>query len=79
MQNKDYLKLRNCPFCGGEAIFVSDYKDSGYVQCKKCLACTAICVGGQYVSDAYKLWNKRYEPRSPNGAYVPAGNARLKK
>lgn len=75
-----YLKL--CPFCGGECYIVFNETVGDY---KNPTPFTPICsdcgcdLGGFETRElAIKAWNKRYEPRMPNGAYVPAGNTRLK-
>ena len=58
MRNKDYPRLLNCPFCGGEAK-IEKYEEYSYiVRCTKC-PCD---IGRQWYSrkqDAKKAWNRR--------------------
>ena len=75
-------KLRECPFCGGEAMIIetgTGIDMAGYVQCKKCLACSFFFLGEGYQEQAVKSWNTRHEPPTPGGIIVPAGNERFKK
>ena len=57
------LKLKPCPFCGGEAILVKDFcsfKDWNYARCESCGAMTSVA------DDAYKAieaWNMRAEEK----------------
>lgn len=73
-------KLKPCPFCGGEAEITETKmfrNQDCYVQCKGCGACTKFRFGDECRKQAIDDWNTRHAPRTPNGAYVPAGNARL--
>lgn len=69
MPNKDYLKLRNCPFCGGERAEVLNAleeqpemklvgltKDNWNVVCADCYA-----AGGtrRTAAEAIEAWNRR--------------------
>ena len=55
----DDLKLKPCPFCGGEAILVKDFsafKDWTYVRCQGCGAATSVSGNAFKAIDS---WNKR--------------------
>lgn len=73
--------LKPCPFCGSEATIKVTPKYTYKIGCKN-----VFCFGwvynnsGEYVpmEEAIQVWNTRHEPKTPGGAYVPAGNARLK-
>ena len=73
-------KLKPCPFCGGEAdycyfkIFTTKMVK---VVCTKC-SCE-LRAGDVEIEQATKSWNTRYEPPTPGGIFVPAGNDRFKK
>jgi tRNA(Ile2) C34 agmatinyltransferase TiaS len=54
MGNKSEPKLRECPFCGGEAVF--DGCNFYWVRCKKCKAETRGVITKVIASN---LWNKR--------------------
>lgn len=83
-------KLRECPFCGGEAEICKevpprpnsyDYEGAYtlfFVGCTKCRASGGLWIGENKIPEAIKAWNTRYEPPSPHGIIVPAGNKRLK-
>jgi hypothetical protein len=78
-------KLKSCPFCGGEAEIKTYNLCDGFVSCIRCTKCgyklllQKVDIKTESAINAIKVWNKRYEPPAPNGAIVPAGNARLKK
>lgn len=64
MKNKE---LRECPFCGGEAIMAKDtIRDTDYwiVICSDC-DCNTICRTAQ--NEAIKAWNTRTNK-------IPVGN-----
>ena len=67
-------KLLPCPFCGGEAE-ICDLRFGLYthIGCKSC-SCKIFVKGER---KAIKAWNSRYEPPTPHGAVVPAGNEML--
>lgn len=50
------VKLKPCPFCGGEAKIISGYGKYA-VTCKEC---DATAPSTYTESDAAKAWNKRY-------------------
>ena len=53
----DEIKLKPCPFCGGEAeIFVSDVTDRAVVYCKGCDAQIQIKPNEE---EAIEAWNER--------------------
>lgn len=58
-------ELKSCPFCGGEAEFLSGAPGCHYVRCKQC---KASCDDVAY-DHAVALWNRRATPPSP----VPDG------
>ena len=74
------IKLKPCPFCGGEAIILTEdyfYFSSTYkVVCLKCHSQSYY--RHETREAAAKAWNTRYEPPTPGGAIVPAGNERLR-
>lgn len=75
-------ELKPCPFCGGEAELIETgafYNKAGYVQCRRCGACSRFALGENYIDICLELWNFRHEPQTPGGAIVPAGNERLEK
>ena len=62
MQSKDYQKLLNCPFCGGEAKFVHIFENP-----EKCMVSCRECDGGidAVFADeekAIEAWNRRAQP-----------------
>ena len=77
-------KLKPCPLCGGEAVVETCELTDGWmggVECTKCGCC--VVTDGLPTSEEAKAkiiehWNTRYEPPSPHGIIVPAGNERLK-
>jgi hypothetical protein len=77
-------KLRECPFCGGEAVIEEDLMEGTvFVGCRKDYNCVCSLwrMEDGYLNkyEAIKAWNTRHEPPTPGGAVVPAGNERLKK
>lgn len=64
MQSKDYQSLRECPFCGGEAMYVELYantklgESSGYVRCARPIPCVAQ-QNLRAKNTCYKKWNRR--------------------
>ena len=69
--------LKPCPFCGGEARICKYHgQDKYFVVCELCGASVG---NASATRDAAKnAWNTRYEPPTPGGAIVPAGNERLR-
>ena len=64
MQNKEYQKLRNCPFCGGKALLSHDHAgiEASYVRCEKCgLESIRFFKSFAHASDdkAVEFWNRR--------------------
>ena len=56
-------KLRNCPFCGGEAYAnETDWKGwwHGWVICEKC----GVKIDKQTKDEAIEAWNRRYKERN---------------
>ena len=50
-------KLKPCPFCGGKAIFTSDFSESyNYVMCKDCYCRTQVFATK---TTPIKIWNTR--------------------
>ena len=68
MQNKDYQKLRECPFCGGEAVLTQGTFNNkiSKVICKHCLASTKIF---HTPYGAIAAWNTRTNT-------IPVGNGK---
>lgn len=55
----DEFELSPCPFCGSEAVLISDYGDYPYkVACKYCgcFVATPLCATKQ---EAISIWNNR--------------------
>ena len=74
-------KLRECPFCGGEAcVFHNDNFCEKLLWGVECLECGALVwvFPNQSEDDAIRAWNTRHEQPTPGGAIVPAGNERLR-
>lgn len=59
MPNEDCQKLRNCPFCGGEA-FLLKMDDHGFILFSVvCKACHAGTNGKVQENRAIEAWNRR--------------------
>ena len=78
-------ELKPCPFCGSilsEPVYchVKKLEEPKYLAFK--VVCPICGAEHKYEWDtkeqAKEYWNKRYEPPTPGGAIVPAGNKRLK-
>ena len=54
-------KLKNCPFCNGEAMIVDGYSEAGcWIECKKCGAGGVSFKGINDIhTEAIKAWNTR--------------------
>ena len=68
MQNKDYPRLLNCPFCGGKAKIIinrSSQSQMSNVQCTECrckkILIKSIFYKGDIEQDAINDWNRRAE------------------
>ena len=61
MQSKDYQKLLNCPFCGGEAILESNKLRYGTIYSAYCQKCGAEITGFSE-HEAVAAWNRRAKP-----------------
>ena len=61
MQNKDYLRLLDCPFCGGEAILESNKLRYGTIHSAYCQKCGAEITGFSE-HEAIAAWNRRAQP-----------------
>ena len=77
------IKLKPCPFCGGEPCVLCNNIDINYKSMPVCtykVVCQCKTIMGDFVfrEEAIKAWNTRYEPPTPGGAIVPAGNERLR-
>lgn len=61
MPKNDYLKLRNCPFCGykGVEILADDNEYLYYRYFSQCQRCGAGAKRGHKKEDAVKEWNRR--------------------
>ena len=79
-------EIKNCPFCGGEAIIDMDVQEDYYVSCKKQNCYGYVEPDGEfgYVNiefeteeEAIKAWNTRHqsqpqiEPIDPCSPYSP--------
>lgn len=65
MQNKDYPRLLNCPFCGESEDIVCGIMCGimgwfDYVQCQNCGAGINSFHNGEYI-EAIEKWNRRTE------------------
>jgi hypothetical protein len=56
MQNKEFPKLRECPFCGGKARNYEGPHDGHAVCCDKC---SAKIIGYGSKGAATRAWNRR--------------------
>lgn len=65
MQNKDYPRLLNCPFCGGEATAsfkTTDPKNEfefGWIGCQKCRCFINYYNNIRGLTEATDTWNRR--------------------
>ena len=56
------IKLKTCPFCGGEAIFHKDYDSMWCIECQKCGLYLDLCNPRlDKKEDLIKYWNTRSE------------------
>ena len=76
------VKLKYCPFCGGEAEMRHILRPC-VPKCQEfriaCLECSALGSIEITKEKAIQAWNTRYEPPTPRGILVPFGNARFNK
>lgn len=64
MQNKESPSLRECPFCGGNAVLEHDHAGIGasYIQCEKCGVKSIMFIKSFEVAsddEAVEFWNRR--------------------
>ena len=63
MQKKDYPKLRECPFCGGEVKRVIGIMGLNFFKCQKCGA--VVSFDNDYYNthqnEAIEAWNRRID------------------
>ena len=61
MQSKEYQKLRECPFCGSEAVIHESIEGRYYIMCSVSKICTVIPSTLVYsnLNDAVEAWNRR--------------------
>lgn len=52
------VKLKPCPFCGGEAEICNIYDHRRSVRCHKCWA-KSVFVDESDIKEAVEAWNKR--------------------
>lgn len=65
------IKLKPCPFCGGEAVLFAD--DGVRVMCAECSASTRIerdtitmfDISGNAVKTVIRVWNERVDANDP--------------
>jgi len=58
MPNNDYLKLRECPFCGCKAKLFQAYDGTYIVQC---ICCSNGTLHWKCAETAIEHWNRRAE------------------
>lgn len=76
------VPLKLCPFCGNIATYchVKMIGNAYYLKFKvQCIKCRATTSTYDTPEECAKSWNQRFEPPTPYGAIVPAGNDRLKR
>ena len=71
MQKNDYPKLRECPFCGGEAMIRTSVsllmpkRATAMCYCKKCNANGKLFEDnnhdGTFIYEAIEAWNRRVD------------------
>ena len=66
MQKKDYQKLRECPFCGGEVELDFVGEEFYMVRCDKCASATSFAkvledgtAGDSTKAETVEAWNRR--------------------
>lgn len=62
MPNNDYRKLRNCPFCGGEAVLFTN-PHLQYTEYRVCCYKCHVTQASMYYyteAEATDAWNRRY-------------------
>ena len=67
MQSEDFRPLRECPFCGGEAIVVKTERCGRYIRCWDCGGRTEefeTDYAGSAHDKAIAAWNCRAKPES---------------
>lgn len=63
MTNQPSEKLKNCPFCGGDAYITTFTKNypSQYVTCRLCAAMSTVCANNDAATNS---WNTRRTPEA---------------
>ena len=68
MQKKDYQKLRECPFCGGEVELDFVGEDFYMVRCDKCASATSFAkvledgtAEDSTKEETVEAWNRRVD------------------
>lgn len=57
----DNLKLKPCPFCGSEHVYLSNWTDQAYVACLDCGCKTDVFLHAHCTERAAQTWNRRAE------------------
>jgi Lar family restriction alleviation protein len=79
------MKIKTCPLCGGAVSCNSFRVRHSYIAYLECIECGLGLQSDKWdtpqeaEAEVIERWNTRYEPPTPGGAIVPAGNERLEK
>ena len=69
MQNKDYPRLRNCPFCNGQAVMWRFGWHHVVIECVNYNVDThRVYMQGEDEEEVVSAWNRRYECHETRGS-----------